>query len=40
MIAGQLVLPLSPRLDDHVPSFMAEDNATLLAIAGQARRRR
>ena len=31
--------PTSPLVDDHVPTFMAEDNATLLAIAAQAQRR-
>jgi hypothetical protein len=33
------VLPLAPLVDDRVPTFMAEDNATLLAIAGQVARR-
>lgn len=31
--------PTSPRIDDHVPTFMAEDNRTLLAIAAQPGRR-
>ena len=34
----QLALPLVAPVD-RCPSFMAESNATLLAIAGQARRR-
>jgi hypothetical protein len=34
----QLQLPLGPPVG-RVPSFLAEDNATLLVIAGQERRR-
>lgn len=34
----QLQLPHGPPVG-RVPSFLAEDNATLLAIAGQERRR-
>lgn len=30
--------PTSPFIDDHVPTFMAEDNATILAIAAQTNR--
>lgn len=30
--------PTSPRYDDRTPTFIAEDNATLLAIAAQANR--
>ena len=31
--------PTSPFIDDHEPTFMAENTTTLLAIAAQANRR-
>ena len=30
--------PTSPRIDDHEPTFMAENTTTLLAIAAQTNR--
>lgn len=35
----QLELAVDPFMDDHAPTFMAEDNATLVAIARQEGRR-
>lgn len=35
----QLQLALEPRVDDRCPTFLAEDNRTLLVITGQERRR-